>query len=239
MLLYRPSTASRVGLAEKGMVGMVRVTLRFGVAVLSSVILMGCSSLSGVDRIERHADDGSHPLSVRPGSGGNGIYLPDETGPDGSWAGMFGEHIPCLNDDGVPVEITGVTWDSDPETRPISVDVYVRTFDSRKDDWLGSALGTPHDLVNPSDEDLFDTAEIREGIEGLEVTKPCGSEDEAWVKGVEEEVVFVLQSGPSGANIKNISFAYSTPDGRQYEVVDDWEFYLCGSKIPKEKRCDQ
>lgn len=218
---------------------MIRTISCFGIALLSTVMLAGCGSWSGVDQIERHADDGSHPLSVRPGSGGNGIYTPDAADPDGSWTGMFGEHIPCLNDGGAPVEITGVNWDSDPETRPISVKVYVRTLDSRKDDWLGSALGTPQDLVNSSDEDLFDTAEIREGIEGLEVTKPCGSEDEAWIKGVEDEVVFVLQSGASGANIKNISFAYSTPDGERYEVVGDWEFYLCGSKIPKEKRCDQ
>jgi hypothetical protein len=170
-----------------------------------------------------------------PESGLSGIYAPEGSGEDGSsWSGMFGSFLPCVVSGASPLEITGVHWTSEESAGPRSVETYVRSFDSRVDMPIGTALGTPQ---QPDQSDLFDSVELREGVEGLEVFEPCVKDGETRRDGETDEILFVVTSGPSGAKLEHISFTYSTPDGQDYELVNNWKFYLCGSEIPEELRC--
>lgn len=205
----------------------------FSIAVVS--LLGGCSAFGG-DSVDRHPDDEVHgALTVMPGAGSGTLDVPGYVDEGESWSGMFGSHTPCLNDKDVPVTITGVTWKTDGSTEPISVTAYTRTFDNRENDWIGSALGTPSDPEIP---ERFESVDMREGVRGLEVTKPCGDDSTRWVEGVEQEILFVIKAGPEGAGIRNVSVSYVTPDGARHASVSDWRFYLCGSNVPKKYGCD-
>jgi hypothetical protein len=183
----------------------------------------------------RHPDDLQNPLSMSyPDSGLSGIYIPRDVDQGDLWTGMFGSFLPCVAQGEGPIEITGVRWEDEAATEPVSVETYVRTFDTTVDMPIGTALGTPE---SPSQGGRFDNSDLRKGVEGLEVTQPCPKDGESRADGVLDEVLFVVTSGPSGAKLESISFTYTAPGGKQYEVVNDWKFYLCGSEIPDELRC--
>jgi hypothetical protein len=196
-----------------------------------AAFLAGC----GEDvRAIKHADDRSEPLSMSyPGSGLSGTYAPEDGGSE-LWSGMFGSFLPCVVGGAVPIEITGVHWESEESTKSHSVKTYVRSFDSKVDTPIGSALGTPE---RPDQNDLFDSVDLRDGVDGLKVTESCVKDGEMRPEANMNEVLFVVTAGSSGAKLEHISLTYTTPDGREYEVVNDWKFYLCGSEISEELRC--
>ncbi|GAB4084326.1 hypothetical protein GCM10028784_09560 [Myceligenerans cantabricum] len=204
------------------------------VPIVGLAVLSACGSLG--DGVDRHRDDEVHgALSVMPGSGGATLEVPGYVKKGEEWDGIFGSHIPCLNDEAVPVTITGIRWKVDDETRPVSVTPYSRVFDSREAPPIGSARGNMSDPEFPED---LKSLEMRKGVDEIEVTRPCGDDSTPWKKGIENEILFVIRSGPEGAGIRNVTVSYTTPDGKKHESVSHWRFYLCGSNVPKKYGCD-
>lgn len=188
--------------------------------------LVGCTP--GVDV---HPDDLQHPLSVLPGSGMSGVDQPEGTRDGDTWSAMFGSFMPCIAQGDGPVEITGVDWSSSPGLEPATVDAYVRTFVVGDENVLGSAYGTPADFRSRSIEPFS------ERFTGMTVDKPCREEADPPLSGRIDEVVFSVKGKSSGAHLRDIRFTYTTPDGKEHVVENDWDFYLCGPKVPEEIGC--
>lgn len=178
-----------------------------------------------------HPDDLQHPLSVYPGSGLSGLARPDGVGRGDTWTGMFGSFMPCIAHGEGPVEITGVTWSSTPDLEPLSVDVYARTFVAPDESPIGRLYGTPE---NPSRSHItpFDDKFVRASVD-----EPCHQEGDPLPSGPIDEIVFSVKGKSSGAHLRDVRFTYTTPDGKEHIVENDWDFYLCGPKVPEETGC--
>lgn len=191
--------------------------------------LIGCTF--GPSEVEVHPDDLQHPLSLYPNSGLSGLAHPDDVKDGDTWNGMFGSFLPCVAQGEGPLEITGVDWESSPGLEPLSVSTYVRTVAIGDENTIGQLYGTPEEPLHSK------TPPFHEEFVKLSVDRPCHKAGDPPVNGHFDEIVFSVEGKSSGAHLTDIRFTYTTPDGKQHIVENDWDFYLCGPKVPDETGC--
>lgn len=201
-------------------------SLRAAVLTVATLALIaGCQGGSGVTV---HADDDEHPMALRAGGGGFASSA-DGRKPGGTWTTTFGSIFPCVAKGPSPMVIDGVDWVSDNGLDPLSVRVFLRTFDDSDSDPFISMTGTPLDDNN----DLSGT--LQEGVEGFRVERSCKESTDN--KGETDELLVSVKSDDDGAHVGDFTVRYTTPDGRKYAVVSAWQMHICGTQAPKEL-CD-
>jgi hypothetical protein len=189
------------------------------------VLIAGCQA--GPDAAV-HGDDEEHPMALLAG-GGSFASSADGRVPGGTWTTTFGSIFPCVANGPGPLVIDSVDWASDDGQDPLSVQVYLRTFDDSALDPVGSLRGAPLDTGN---RDSMGT--VSEQVEGFKVERSCATAPD---KGLRDELLVTATAGDRGAQIADFTVRYTTPDGKKYAVVSDWDMYICGTEVPEEL-CD-
>lgn len=122
--------------------------------------------------------------------------------------------------------IDGVDWVSDEGLDPISVRVYLRTFDNSESDPIASMRGTPQDN---NYKDWSGT--VQEDVVGFKVEQSCKHATSG--SGQTDEMLVTVTANERGAHVGDFTVRYTTPDGREYAVVSDWDMHICGSDAPR------
>ncbi|MFD6447200.1 hypothetical protein ACFWEJ_18980 [Promicromonospora sp. NPDC060204] len=200
--------------------------VRTVLAVAALALMSGCQADTG---ITMHGDDDEHPLSLHSGGGAFAASAEDRA-PGGTWTTTFGSFFPCIADGDGPIVIDGVDWTSDKDLDPLSVRVFLRSFDDSSSDPIASMRGTPL-----QDGPVALSGSIHEGVDGFRVERTCA--DSADNSGQTEELLVAVKSDEGGAHVGDLTVRYTTPDGRKFGVVSEWQMYICGSEAP-ENLCD-
>jgi hypothetical protein len=195
-------------------------------ALVALAMVAGCQGGSGVTV---HADGDELPMALQTG-GGSFTSSAHGREPGGTWTTTFGQFLPCVAHGPSPLVINGTDWVSDEGLDPLSVRVFVRTFDDSESDPIGSMIGTPLDDDNS---DLL-SGSLHEGVEGFEVKRSCA---DGPGKGHRDEILVTVKADDGGAHVGDFTVRYTTPDGRKYAVVSDWTMQICGTEAPKDD-CD-
>ncbi|WP_369375093.1 hypothetical protein AB1046_10655 [Promicromonospora sp. Populi] len=195
-------------------------------AVAMLALITGCQAGSGVTV---HSDDDQHPMALYAGSGGFASSA-EQRAPDGTWTTTFGSNFPCIANGPGPIVIDGVDWISDDGLDPLSVRVYLRTFDDSEFDPIASMVGTP---LDNNYKDWSGTTQ--EGVEGFKVERSCTENMDG--KGQTDEMLVAVTADEGGGHVGDFTVRYTTPDGRRYAVVSDWQMHICGTEASKDL-CD-
>lgn len=202
-------------------------SLRRAVLTVAMLALIaGCQADTGVTV---HGDDDEHRMSLQSGGGGFAASA-EERAPGDTWTTTFGSFFPCIANGDGPIVIDGVDWISDKNLDPLSVQVFLRTFDDSNSDPIISVPGTPSDN---SPEALSGT--IQEGVKGFRVERSCKESTDN--KGQTDELLVAVKADEGGAHVGDLTVRYTTPDGEKFGVVSDWQMHICGSEAPK-RLCD-
>ncbi|MFJ3406493.1 hypothetical protein [Promicromonospora sp. NPDC090134] len=200
--------------------------VRTVLTVTALALITGCQADAGVTL---HGDDDEHRMSLQSG-GGSFAASAEDRAPGGTWTTTFGSFLPCIANGDGPVVIDGVDWNSDKNLEPIAVRVFLRSFDDSSSDPINSMRGTP--LQNGP---AALSGSIQEGVEDFRVERSCA--ESADNNGQTEELLVAVKADEGGAHVGDLTVRYTTPDGRKFGVVSDWQMYICGSEAP-ENLCD-